>query len=124
MAFAGPSAPCSSTRRWRIRVTVCRCLRGASRSARKIPSITVLNGSSAVSRSGSFFRGSGQTESTAFVQFGATGQNLLQAGSVFLGQGRGVPGEPAGHLPYRRRRGAAPAGVLRRARCGRGPSGR
>ncbi|MER8162296.1 hypothetical protein [Streptomyces sp. NPDC094472] len=46
-------------------MTVCRCLRGASRSARRIASITDLYGSSAVGRGGSFFRGSGQTESTA-----------------------------------------------------------
>ncbi|MEU5510810.1 hypothetical protein [Streptomyces fungicidicus] len=49
------------------RVTVCRCLRGASRSARRIPSTVALYGSSAVARGGSFFLGSGQTESTAFL---------------------------------------------------------
>ena len=60
------SASCSSTSRWKIRVTVCRCFRGASRSARSIWSITNLYGSKAVARGGSFFRGSGQAEFTAF----------------------------------------------------------
>lgn len=39
------------------------------------------------------------------VQFGAAGQHLLQASPAFLGQGRGVTGEPAGRLPYCQGRG-------------------
>lgn len=48
------------------------------------------------------------------VQFRSACQDLLQAGPVFVGQGRGVPGEPAGHLSHRRRPrrcdGRSPAG--------------
>ena len=38
----GPPTPCSSTSRARTRRAVCRCLRGASRSARSISSISVF----------------------------------------------------------------------------------
>lgn len=38
-------------------------------------------------------------------QFGAAGQNVFQAGVVLLRQGGGMTGEPAGHLPHRRRPG-------------------
>ncbi|MFD7517383.1 hypothetical protein ACFV85_21565 [Streptomyces niveus] len=51
---------------WKIRVTVRRCLRGASRSARRISSITGFYESSLVARGGSFLRGSGPKESNAF----------------------------------------------------------
>lgn len=37
------------------------------------------------------------------VQFGTAGQEVLEADAVFLAQGAGVAGEPAGHLRYRRR---------------------
>ncbi len=55
----------TATSRWKIRVTLCRCLLGASRSAGRIPSITALYGSSADGSGGSGLRGSGQAESTA-----------------------------------------------------------
>jgi hypothetical protein len=61
------AAPYSSHSRWKIRVTVCRCLRGASGSARGIPSITNLNGSNRVGRRGIGFRGCGHAESSPFV---------------------------------------------------------
>ncbi|MFD7616144.1 hypothetical protein [Streptomyces sp. NPDC059802] len=50
-----------------IRVIIWRCLRGASRYVRSISSINGLYRSSAVRRGGSFFVGSGQAESTAFL---------------------------------------------------------
>lgn len=36
------------------------------------------------------------------VQFGTAGQEVLETNAVFIVQGRGVAGDPAGHLPYRR----------------------
>jgi hypothetical protein len=48
------------------RLTVCRCLRGASRSARRISSITGLNGSS-FDPGGGLFRGRGQAEASALT---------------------------------------------------------
>ncbi|WKX23275.1 hypothetical protein [Streptomyces sp. HUAS CX7] len=47
-------------------MTVRRCLHGASRPARRISSITGLYGSTTAARGGSFLRGSGQAESSAF----------------------------------------------------------
>jgi hypothetical protein len=46
--------------------TVCRCLRGASKSARSISSISGLSGSRRVALGASFFRGSGQADDNAF----------------------------------------------------------
>jgi uncharacterized protein (UPF0303 family) len=56
---------CSSIRRASMRATVCRCLRGASRSARKISSTTGLNGSNFDARGGSFFRVAGHADAIA-----------------------------------------------------------
>lgn len=50
------------------------------------------------------------------IQSGAAGQDDLQGSTVLLAQGRGMAGEPAGHLPHRRRRG-------RRVRRGSAQSG-
>lgn len=57
-----PSTSCSVTRRSKTRFLVCRCLRGASRSARNIASMAGLNGSSRDLRGGSFFRGCGNAD--------------------------------------------------------------
>ena len=48
-----------------MRATVWRCLRGASRSARKISSTTGLNGSNFDARGGSFFRGADHADAIA-----------------------------------------------------------
>jgi MFS family permease len=53
--------------RSKIRFTVCRCLRGASRSARRISSITGLNRSSFDDRGGGLFGGCGQAEASALT---------------------------------------------------------
>jgi hypothetical protein len=59
------SAPCSSSSRAWTRVAVCRCLRGASRSARSHPSITALNGSSRADRRSGVLRGAGSDRVSA-----------------------------------------------------------
>ncbi len=69
--------------RWEIRVIVWHCLRGASRSVRSISSITGLYGSCAVGRGGSFFRGSGQTESTAFLTVRHDTVHLCSSSRIF-----------------------------------------
>ena len=58
-------ASCSATSRSNTRRVVCRCLRGASRSARRIRSISAFHGSSRDARGGSFFRGSGHADDNA-----------------------------------------------------------
>jgi hypothetical protein len=49
----------------KTRLTVCRCLCGASRSTRRISSIVALNGSRREIRGGSCLRGAGHTGSSA-----------------------------------------------------------
>jgi hypothetical protein len=58
-------ASCSSTRRARIRVAVCRCFLGASRSAISIASIAALYGSSRGEDRTGRFRGGGSADVNA-----------------------------------------------------------
>ena len=60
-----PSISRSATRRLKMRRTVCRCLRGASRSVHRIWSITGLNRSNREDRGGGFLRGAGNAEASA-----------------------------------------------------------
>jgi hypothetical protein len=59
-------------------------LRGASRSVRSISSITGLYGSSAVGCGGGFFRGFGQTESTAFFTVRHDTLYLRSSSRIFM----------------------------------------
>lgn len=57
--------PCSAHSRSKMRVMVRRCLRGASRSATRIVSITGLKGSSFDARGGYGAREAGQADASA-----------------------------------------------------------
>lgn len=60
-----PSISCSSRSRSNIRFTVCRCLRGASRSALSTSSIAGLNASRRERRGGGLLRGAGKADDSA-----------------------------------------------------------
>ena len=65
MEYDNPSPSCSSTSRANTRRAVCRCLGGASRSARNMASIAGWNGSNTRAARTGVFRGGGVAEVNA-----------------------------------------------------------